>query len=493
MKFKRKIQASSGIGTPHKGDDGLWRIDSVPICSTGIEYRLSTGPHTFTESELADAVQAASGADVAINAPRIKLGHKSKANELFLGEDEPAFGRVEGMTLSDNKQTVYGSYVGTPEWLAKVLPVAYPSRSVDAQLGVETVTGKKYEMVITDVSLLGISWPGCSVLEDLPLWYGAEQPAGVEIAASVDVTSIRKKFYNNGPGKDNWDWWIRGERLDTDGAYTLIVDEGNGDICRIPVTVDGDEVGFGSPVQVIEQYTDKAAASAAVLAGMRMADPAMVIHASKEETKGETMDEELRQSLAKRLGLPTDATEEQIRTELAKPVGQTPPEGGDDNGGEGNGEGSEGGEGEGSGEGAGTEGTPAGEPAGVSATVTLDRQTYDQLKRGAELAVKHENDQLSARIKETIESAVTDGRIPPARREHWTKALEADYDGSKVVIDGLERGLVPLQARGSAGGGDNGDLQAGSGDGLPEEWFPEIKTIRAQVNSDRRVVNAKEG
>jgi hypothetical protein len=29
--------------------------------------------------------------------------------------------------------------------------------------------------------------------------------------------------------------------------------------------------------------------------------------------------------------------------------------------------------------------------------------------------------------------------------------------------------------------------------GLPEDWFPEIKTIRAQAATDRRVVNAKEG
>src|SRR5215831_21237063 len=105
---------------------------------------------------------------------------------------------------------------------------------------------------------------------------------------------------------------------------------------------------------------------------MKMADPTMVIHASQTDTKGETMDEELRQSLAKRLGLADDATEDQIKVELAKPVGETPPppgtEGDEGNGDEGNGD-----EGNGEGEGAGTEGTPEGTPAGVSATVTLDR------------------------------------------------------------------------------------------------------------------------
>ena len=490
MKWKWSIRASSEpqIGVPHKGDDGLWRIDNVPICTTGIEYPLSTGPHTFTELELEDAVKAASGQDVAINPPRIKLGHASEVNNLFLGEDEPAFGRVESMKLSDNKQTIIGSYVGTPEWLAKVLPVAYPSRSVDAQLGVSTATGKKYEMVITDVSLLGIVWPGCSTLEDLPLWYGSDTPEGAEIHASVDVSSIRSKFYNEGPGFGNMKSWIRGERFDTVAGYTLIVDEGDGNLSRVPVEVDGNEVKFGDAVPVVEQYTDKAVAAQAVLAGMKMADPAMVIHASKSETtEGETMDEELRQSLAKRLGLADDATEDQIKVELAKPVGET------EGGGEGGEEGDEGngGEGDEGGEGTGTEGAP--DPASVSATVTLDRQAYEALKRGADLAVNHETERVTARISETIEAAVNDGRIPPARREHWKKALEADFDGNKAVIEGLERGLVPLAARGSGGPGGEDAVGTGEGEGLPADWFPEIKTIRAQAESGSRVTNAKEG
>ena len=84
MNFRSLLRASTPeIGTPYQ-KDGLWRLDNVPICSTGIEYRLSTGPHTFTESELADAVKATTSGDVAINAPRIKLGHSSKANVTFM-------------------------------------------------------------------------------------------------------------------------------------------------------------------------------------------------------------------------------------------------------------------------------------------------------------------------------------------------------------------------------------------------------------------------
>jgi len=476
----------------YRAADGLWHIDNVPLCATGIEYPLASGPHTFTEQELADAVQAATSPDSAIHPPRLKLGHRSEANQFFLGEDEPAFGRVENLSLSKNKQTVYGDFVGMPDWLAEVLPNAYPSRSVDAQLNVTTATGKRYAMVIADVSLLGVTWPGCSVIEDLPMWYGSERPDDAEIAASMDVTHIRQKFYNDGPGKDNWEWWIRGERFDTEEGYNLIVDEGTGEISRISVAVDGDEVKFGEPVRVIEQYPDKTVAASAVLAGMKMADPSMIIHASRVETdrprnttQEEAMDEDLRLSLAKRLGLPEDATEEQIRSKLAEPVDEeTPAEGDDDQPDQ-----DDGGDGEGDDAGDGEEQPAEGEPA--TATVTLDRATFNELKRGAALAASHEKDRQTSRITDMVEAAVKDGRIPPARREHWKKLAAADYEGTKTTLASLEAGLVPVKARGSAGSGDEGTLEQGQG--LPEEWFPEIKAIRAQASKDRRIVNAKEG
>src|SRR6476659_3064498 len=111
---------------PYKDSDGLWRIDRVPIISTGIEYMLASGPHTFIESELVDAVAAID--DPAIVSPRLKLGHSSDYNAALIGDAEQAFGRVENLELGDNNQTIYGDYVGMPEWLASVLPVAYPNR-----------------------------------------------------------------------------------------------------------------------------------------------------------------------------------------------------------------------------------------------------------------------------------------------------------------------------------------------------------------------------
>ena len=43
-----------------------------------------------------------------------------------------------------------------------------------------------------------------------------------------------------------------------------------------------------------------------------------------------------------------------------------------------------------------------------------------------------------------VEAAILDGRIPPARREHWQAALKADEEGMAPVLASLAPGTVPL-------------------------------------------------
>ena len=43
-----------------------------------------------------------------------------------------------------------------------------------------------------------------------------------------------------------------------------------------------------------------------------------------------------------------------------------------------------------------------------------------------------------------VEAAVSDGRIPPVRRDHWLAALAADEEGMAPVLASLAPGTVPL-------------------------------------------------
>lgn len=530
---------------------GLWHCDGVPLVETGVEYPAETGPVTFTQEMIEDIFLGITQ-DPAILSPRIKLGHGSGYNKTLIGDAEQAFGRVENIRMENNNQVITGDYI-VPEWLAKVLPYAYPSRSIEGNHDVKTVTGRQYTFVMTGVALLGVRWPGCEVLEDLPIWYGSELPDDVElddsvaaaiedgsvtamklgsgVRAAVDTSQIRRKFYAAAmggeldveDGVDTYWWYIRGEKYDnTDGMYLIADDEQEGTLYKIPVKVKKHEVSFGAPVEVVEEFPEKtAAARAAVVAGIASAERArgleFAVHASRAETCPEdpstqegasTMDDATRKGLAVRLGLSEDASEADINAEIDKlkddPSGQTgrsdlapaadkhgttgpSPEKGN----------------------AGGAPTAAGPPAlspdsdadvgkdtstdeaDTSATVTIDRDTFNRMKAGTDAALAREETERNRDIDSLVSDAVQAGKIYPARRQHWVTSLKADFEGGKEQLSKLAEGLVPVKERGSAGSNAEGGVAAGAGEGLPGEWFPEIRA--GQSRQKTPVTTAREG
>ena len=538
----------------YKDGNGLWRIDRVPIISTGIEYPLATGPTTFTEEQIADAVAAF--ADPAIKPPRIKLGHSSGYNAALVGDAEQAFGRVENLELGNYGQTVYGDYVGVPEWLASVLPIAYPSRSIEGDFDIATNTGRNYKMVISAVSLLGVRWPGCSVLEDLPLYYGAETPPGVEIdistevpggilanagggmkpgeriKAAVDIDLVHRAFYTEVAVGDSYWWWIRADRYDDASGLQLIVDRDDGTLARVPVSVSGSTVSFGDPVEVTEEYPDKIAA-ASFVAGMATAErnsgADVVIFASRADTtqdrpavnatQGGTMDDATRRALATRVGLnPETATEDEINAKIDELRQAAPAAQPDLSGQSGTGTPDGGPEGLDPNKTTGTENetvggasvaggpvttppeskTPeAGAPDVEAGLVKLDPDTYARLKAGAEAGLRLEQQNIAAARTRLLDDAIQAGKFSPARRPHYEKLLASDFEGGKQLIDGLMPGTIPMGERGNAG---SQDMEAGAGGGndgllgMDANLDRELTQIRAGQVPGRsgRIMQAKE-
>lgn len=547
-----------------KDPSGLWRVQDAPLISTGIEYPLISGPTTFVEEQLAASIAALD--DPAIVAPRIKLGHSSDYNLKLVGDAEMAFGRIDARTmhLSDNGQTIFGDYL-VPEWLGSVMGAAFPNRSIEGNFDVETATGKRYKMVITAVCLLGIYWPGCQVLEDLPLWYGADIPDDVEfdaeiaarisgtsqiaaeggsvhlgrrrgsdIKADADTSQIRRQFYNKAmsgeldgvpEGANTYWWWIRGERVASNGdLYYIVEDDENGELYKFNVSMgDGEEANFGEAAPVKIEYVEKtAAALAAVAAGMAAADPQMVVFASAADTGGpakstqkgaSSMDDAKRKKLAASLGLPETATEPEINAKLQERALAANPASG-----------AEGGEPEGAGK-PGSEVTPEEEPPahqtppgtapsgtgspspdGVvstegegeeedpdaeAGTVRLDKATYNKLVAGAEAGLRIEGESVAARRMGKVEAAIKAGKIPPARKTHYAKLMAADEEGTTKLLEELAAGIVPVNERGSSGNtAEDGDITAGQSEGLPDAWFPEIPQRRAALAAGLKPVTA---
>ncbi len=474
-------------------------IANVPIVSTGT-YQLGANypdPHetTFTAEDLQDVVTAAMD-DPGVRLPRLKLGHTSE-----WGDAEPSFGKVDNLRLGDNGQTVYGDFVGVPTWLADILPEVYPNRSIEAGVNVETATGKKYNMVLSAVSLLGVVMPGVSTLEDLAGMYSETIPEGVEIeagelitasrgedmfgrkgriAASTNLDDVRRAFYETIAVGDQVWWWIREVYLDPN---ELIVDNDEGELYRMAFEVSGDEVTFGEPSAVKIEYVN---------ASLEVNTPegkSQVVFASRSESRPESNNEEdevkLTDEQKQRLGLAPDASDEDVQAALDKALENTQPAeepaGSDD----GEIETPEPDEHAQPGEGGTTtpapEATPDKDTAPVTASsdqVLVDKATLAQLQAGAAAGAEVKKTLDEQRKEKDLSDAISAGKFPPARKEHYAKAYDADPDGTRSLLASLEAGIVPVTERGGAP-----DEQAKS-DTYPESWFPEVAARNNQGSTD---------
>lgn len=504
----------------------LVTVSNVPIVEAGVEYMLSTGPATFTPEDLRDAVTA-ENEDASIPSPRLKIGHvDARYNDRAKFDGTPAFGKATNLRLSENGMVVYADFVGVPKWLADIMPTAYPSRSIEGYWQVESHAGKTWEFVISAVSLLGIEWPGVNQLEDLPQYYGAEMPEGISFVqdvaagqggdptklfgkkaqASANLDDVRRAFYaeyvEDNPGA-YW-WWIRAVLISPNEL--IVEDDENGQLYKLPfeVTDDGG-VSFGETsavrIEYVEQTAEARKAAATYVAAGLVSDREVVASwSTRAESRpatatGGSMDPAL-VDLRNRLGLPEDTPEaklQEIATTVATAVNGNSSSVGPDESvvtvgtGDGpqsvvppvaqaasaaseteepkpdDGEGGTGGE---EGTGTGTE----------EDTVVLDRATFDTLQTGAAAALRLEEAQQTNERQALVAAAITDGRIPPARKDHWLGLLAADPQGGKEALASLTPGLIPVSELGVNGDGET----TNQGPAYPIELFPELARQQAE-------------
>jgi ATP-dependent Clp endopeptidase proteolytic subunit ClpP len=106
---------------------------------------------------------------------------------------------------------------------------------------------------------------------------------------------------------------------------------------------------------------------------------------------------------------------------------------------------------------------PAQLPAGV---VAIDAAQLEQLRNDAQAGRDARAEQMRQHREQVVAAAVNDGRIPPARREHWLNQLEVD-PGSEQVLAGLQKGLIPV----GEPLGSNGAVDLDADDAIYAELF----------------------
>jgi hypothetical protein len=503
----------------------LATIRAVPLMHAG-QWNASSGIHEFSTEDLAAAVAALDCP--AVRRPALKFGHDGKH-----GVGLPALGSVDNLALDDDGRSVLSSAYPDRsvegEWdyvcqighlhpfvvhavalLGEERPAigTLPSLTGLAELygvalGNPTATGTP---VVLTIRHQPMPEPNAGSGEGSPM----PSPNPPQVAATVTTEDVRRAYYDAA----DWEYWITEIQLDPQ-LQLIVTSDRTGDYTRVPVLVDGDDVSFGDPVAVQIVYVDKesstASASAGTPAGRRIAyasraesrpgarpataeatsaepaapevqpEPTEVpaptgsahdepgngapedVPAAEPDATTNQEDDMSLSAISARLGLGDDADEAAVLAALDarlpepdESTTETP-------------------------EAAPTVAPAQPEPVAATAklppgVVVIDEATLGELRRNATLGAQAaERQRLSDRDR-FIDAAVNDGKISPARKDHWVKAWEADPDGTKDTLASLEAGLVvPVAAAGVLGDGDEqADELHGFGDGAVDVWARQL-------------------
>ncbi len=440
----------------------LVNVPRVELVHAGT-WDLSTGPVTFTSADLYAAVAAMDCP--AVRRPSIKLGH---VDARFDGE--PAVGWIGNLAVSASGSELVGDYVGIPSWLADVMASAYPDRSIEGQYDFKCSLGHSHPFVLTGLALLGITAPGVGTLaslQDIAGLYGiaaasptaddafrvqitpegGPMPASINVAASASVEDVRRSFYDDGPGKDNWMMWI--EDIFIDPAEVVACNDEDGSLVQVSFTVDAttSAVTWGDAVEVKRTYVAAAAKTRPALAAWasrtesrpdapRTPAAATADDGNPPNVEGSAAVEFTTEQIAAllaALGLASDSTDAQAVVDavvaLAADEANEPPDP-----------------------------PKAGDPPVAASAAKLpegmqivETATIEALRVDAAAGRAAREEQLTDQRRALVAAAVNDGRIAPVRREHWVTQLAAD-PGAAEVLASLAKGLIPVDGeRGHAG------------------------------------------
>lgn len=99
-------------------------------------------------------------------------------------------------------------------------------------------------------------------------------------------------------------------------------------------------------------------------------------------------------------------------------------------------------------------GQPTASAKAVPGTMTIDASAWNE----REVRIKRLEAEAAKRAREerdqVIAAAVQAGKFAPSRKEHWARLWDADPEGTRQVLAGLQANVVPVEATGYAGGED---------------------------------------
>ena len=100
----------------------------------------------------------------------------------------------------------------------------------------------------------------------------------------------------------------------------------------------------------------------------------------------------------------------------------------------------------------------------------VDTQTVESMRNAEARLRQIEGERADERHAQVVDAAVRDGKIAPARRDHWLGALRADPDGATAVLDGLASNLIPVAPVGYGADFNEGQAPQPTEDPIYSGW-----------------------
>lgn len=324
--------------TPRTDPFRFVTLPDVVLAEVGTWPAMS-GEFVCTADDLKDAVEASQ--DPGFWAPRGKIG------DTVHSAQGKAVGRYENLRLStrideEGREVLQlrGDHACIPAEFLATMPSDYPSRSIEGKRDVTSpVTGKPYRLALTAVELLGVDGPAVRTLPDitpeqvaavLDVAASASIEGGVittpVLAAAIEVSDedVRRAWYAAHPSKnDEMGSWVYEFYAE---PRVVIIDAGDDGFQRVTWDIDAKgEVTFGKPEKVDREWV---AASAPTVTA---ASPVRVFDTRAESlVTDSTMEDHMDpKAIREALGLPEDATDEQV-LEAAKAAAALSKDDGDD-------------------------------------------------------------------------------------------------------------------------------------------------------------------
>ena len=88
--------------------------------------------------------------------------------------------------------------------------------------------------------------------------------------------------------------------------------------------------------------------------------------------------------------------------------------------------------------------TPEPQAAMPDGVTMIETAVLAELQTAAAEVRSIRDERTAERRAALVEAAITEGRIAPARRDHWLAQLNADEEGAAAVLATLAAGTIPL-------------------------------------------------